>query len=170
MVARYLWTPLWCFDSFPLADLLYLFSDLSWRFFHIGIDALLHCCLCLMTVASWYSTLWIDHFFFSHFSPIGWSRRYEFRISLNLYTYTHRQLEFIALLCRVKEEKNKVDLCACIFTQTCRIFIPVCEFRGNGISLCMNYLYMIIYIAWAMRKVVLGKMVKILFFLERLDE
>lgn len=109
-------------------------------------------------------------FFSSHFSPIGWSRRYEFRISLNLYTYTHRQLEFIALLCRVKEEKNRVDLCACIFIQTCRIFIPVCEFRGNGISLCMNYLYMIIYIAWAMRKVVLGKMVKILFFLERLDE
>lgn len=52
----------------------------------------------------------------------------------------------------MKDERNKVGVCVCMFTHPCSIFIPVYEFRGDGICSCMNYLYVGMYIAWTVRK------------------
>lgn len=74
------------------------------------------------------------------------------KLSQSLHVHTDRQLGFIACLCRVKDERNEVDVCAGMFTHPRSIFIPVCECRGDGICSCMNYLYVGMYIAWTVRK------------------
>lgn len=115
-------------------------------------DLLMHCCLCLMSVAAWCPVVWIDHCFFICSSPVDWSRMCKFGNFQSLHVHTDRQLEFIACLCRVKDERNKLDVCVCMFTRPCSIFIPVYGFRGDGICSCMNYLYVCMYIAWTVRK------------------
>ena len=139
----------WHLDSFPDADLLCLLNNLSWRFFHIGtywctasLLYLFNVCGCMVSHSCVFSSV-----------PHWWTGAECINLETqSLHIHTYRPLEFIGFLCRVKEEKNEVEVCACTFIHTCRIRVPVWEFSSDGISLCTICFCMVMYIAGTMRK------------------
>lgn len=109
VTALYLWMPRDILTVLPHADLLCLLNNLSWRFFHIGTYLCTASLLCLFNVCG----RMVSHSSVFSSVPPWWTGAECINLETqSLHIHTYRQVEFIAFLCRVKEERNEAEVCA----------------------------------------------------------